>query len=161
MSCLHAYLQNHMTDFRQMFVHVASDRDSFLFWWHCNMLCSSIFVHSDTSSSSSRNRAISDAEQYRTARFPWWGRLTHFNIGAESDVYDCLVVTVVILLCMWTSWSNQWALTQDYHELGLSTAWFKWVIWNIQELCNNACDGWNSDKHVLAFMLSTLWFCRC
>ena len=48
--------------------------------------------HTDTSSSSSRKAATSVAGQYRTARFPIMGRVMHFNIGSESDVYDCLVV---------------------------------------------------------------------
>ena len=92
LSCQHAYLQNHVINLCQIFVHVARDRGSVLFWWHCNTLCTSGFVDDDTSSSSSRKDATSVAEMLScTARFRIMGRVTHFNIGVESDVYDCLV----------------------------------------------------------------------
>jgi len=88
-SCLHSCLQNHMNDLHQIFVHVASDRGTVLY---CNTLCTFGFVDDGTSSSSSRKGTISVAEQYCIVRFPIMDRVTHFNIGAESDVYDCLVV---------------------------------------------------------------------
>ena len=91
-SCPHAYLQNHVTDLHQFFVHAASDHGTVIY---CNMFCTFGFVDDGTSSSSSRKGAISVAEhceQCRIARFPIMDHVKHFNVVAESDVYDCLVL---------------------------------------------------------------------
>ena len=62
---------------------------------HCNTLCTSGFVDDDMLFSTSGKGAISVA-QYHTARFPTMGCVTHFNIRAESNVYDCLITCCAV-----------------------------------------------------------------
>ena len=63
-SCPDAYLQNHVTNLHQFFVHVASDRGTVLY---CSTLCTFRFVDDGMSSSSSRKGTI--AKQYRITLF--------------------------------------------------------------------------------------------
>jgi len=41
---VHSQLENHMAELRQIFVYDAFGPGSVLLWWHCDTLCTSVFV---------------------------------------------------------------------------------------------------------------------
>ena len=126
LSCPHAYLQNHVTDLRQIFVHVASDRGSVIFWRHCNTLCTFgwgrhvIFMCQKSchlSCWATSHRTFSDSGLCNA--------LQHW--GGESDAYDFLVVIELGVMSgrRMSGLTDGWMDTVPYH---IPHSWHRAVV---------------------------------
>ena len=94
-----AYLLNHWIDLHKIFMQILCGRGSVLLWRRCDTLCTSGFMDDVTFG---RRGPYGNAWKAEPLAYYHWRRC---DTGAESDVYECLVVFAVEMqtLLLWCS----------------------------------------------------------